>query len=80
MSFPWTDTAVKAALSVTPDSGTDERTYAGVSTDTRTLESGSLFVALRGESFDAHDFLQAAVDAGATGLVVARSMSVWKAT
>ncbi|HET7824630.1 MAG TPA: UDP-N-acetylmuramoyl-tripeptide--D-alanyl-D-alanine ligase, partial [Anaeromyxobacter sp.] len=30
---------------------------AGVSTDTRTLGPGSLFVALRGEKFDAHGFL-----------------------
>ena len=28
-----------------------------VHTDTRTLQSGDLFVALRGERFDAHDFL-----------------------
>jgi UDP-N-acetylmuramoyl-tripeptide--D-alanyl-D-alanine ligase len=76
MSFPWNDTAVKKALSIAAESGTDERTYTGVSTDTRTLESGNLFVALRGESYDAHDFLLAAVDAGATGLVVEREAPV----
>lgn len=46
--------------------------YTGVATDTRTLEEGSLFVALRGERFDAHDFLGAAAAAGATGAVVER--------
>ena len=30
-----------------------------VSTDTRALSKGSLFVALRGENFDAHDFIAA---------------------
>ena len=41
-----------------------------VSTDTRTLRSGSLFVALRGERYDGHAFLAAAADAGAAGAMV----------
>ena len=45
---------------------------AGVSTDTRHVSAGALFVALRGERFDAHDFLAQAVDAGAAGMVVSR--------
>ncbi|MDT0137494.1 UDP-N-acetylmuramoyl-tripeptide--D-alanyl-D-alanine ligase [Acidovorax sp. PRC11] len=36
-----------------------------VHTDTRTLQAGDLFVALRGERFDANDFLAQARDAGA---------------
>jgi UDP-N-acetylmuramoyl-tripeptide--D-alanyl-D-alanine ligase len=43
-----------------------------VVTDTRTLGAGSLFVALRGERFDAHGFLGAAAAAGAAGAVVER--------
>ncbi|NJD23978.1 MAG: UDP-N-acetylmuramoyl-tripeptide--D-alanyl-D-alanine ligase [Betaproteobacteria bacterium] len=43
----------------------------GVSTDTRSVATGQLFVALRGERFDAHDFLGAAVAAGAAALLVA---------
>ncbi|ABC83533.1 UDP-N-acetylmuramoyl-tripeptide--D-alanyl-D-alanine ligase [Anaeromyxobacter dehalogenans] len=42
----------------------------GVSTDTRTLAAGQLFVALKGERFDAHDHLEAAAAAGAAALVV----------
>ena len=34
--------------------------FARVHTDTRSLRAGDLFVALRGERFDAHDFLDAA--------------------
>jgi UDP-N-acetylmuramoyl-tripeptide--D-alanyl-D-alanine ligase len=41
-----------------------------VATDTRALRGGELFVALRGERFDAHDFLADAVKAGAAALVV----------
>ncbi len=50
-------------------SGTAAR-FNGVSTDTRALVPGSLFVALKGENFDAHNFLDDAVKAGAAGLVV----------
>jgi UDP-N-acetylmuramoyl-tripeptide--D-alanyl-D-alanine ligase len=41
-----------------------------VSTDSRTLKPGELFVALRGENFDAHNFVEAAAQAGATGAIV----------
>jgi len=43
----------------------------GVSTDTRAIAAGQLFIALRGERFDAHDFLAPAVASGATALLVA---------
>ncbi|MAE77624.1 MAG: hypothetical protein CMJ85_12240 [Planctomycetes bacterium] len=42
----------------------------GVSTDTRTLRRGDLFVALRGERFDGHDFLAEAISRGAAGVLV----------
>ncbi|MDR0776014.1 MAG: UDP-N-acetylmuramoyl-tripeptide--D-alanyl-D-alanine ligase [Azonexus sp.] len=44
---------------------------AGVGTDTRTVQLGQLFVALRGERFDAHDFLAQAIAAGAAAVLVA---------
>ena len=43
----------------------------GVSTDTRAIGPGQLFVALAGERFDAHDFLDQAKTAGAAALLVA---------
>ncbi len=46
--------------------------FRGLGTDTRTLAGGELFVALRGERHDAHDFLDAAVAAGAAALLVER--------
>lgn len=42
----------------------------GLSTDTREIKPGQVFLALRGENHDAHRFLQQAVDAGATILIV----------
>lgn len=44
----------------------------GVSTDSRKDCSGLLFVALKGERFDAHDYLTTAVQQGAAALLVAR--------
>lgn len=49
--------------------GTD-RSFTGVSTDTRTLQPGDLYVALRGEHFDGHRFLPQAIERGAVGAVV----------
>ena len=46
--------------------------FAGVATDTRKLAAGSLFVALSGERFDGHDFIEAAVGQGAAGIVASR--------
>ncbi|MGE5452863.1 MAG: UDP-N-acetylmuramoyl-tripeptide--D-alanyl-D-alanine ligase [Acidobacteriota bacterium] len=41
-----------------------------VHTDTRSLQQGDLFVALRGERFDAHDFLPQAAQAGAVAVLI----------
>ncbi len=49
---------------------------ARVHTDTRTLLPGDLFVALRGEHFDAHDFLAQAKDGGAVAGLAERGLTV----
>ncbi len=41
-----------------------------VSTDSRTIKPGELFVALRGENFEGHHFIEAGAKAGATGALV----------
>ena len=46
-----------------------------VHSDTRTLRSGDLFVALRGERFDAHDFLPAARAAGAVAALAEHGLA-----
>lgn len=43
-----------------------------VSTDTRTLQPGALYVALHGENFDGHRFVEQAIKAGATGILVSQ--------
>jgi UDP-N-acetylmuramoyl-tripeptide--D-alanyl-D-alanine ligase len=63
----FTDAWVRAALGL---GGAATAAFGAILTDTRTLAPGALFVALVGERFDAHGFLVAARDAGATGAVV----------
>lgn len=50
----------------------DDAWFASVSTDTRTLGEGELFVAIPGERFDGHDFLEVAAQCGAAGALVER--------
>jgi UDP-N-acetylmuramoyl-tripeptide--D-alanyl-D-alanine ligase len=49
------------------------REAAGYSINTRTIEPGELFFAIRGERFDAHDFLSEAFGKGAVAAVVAQA-------
>ena len=48
----------------------EDVTFTGLSTDTRTLCQGNLFVALQGPNFDGHDYLQQAQREGAVAAVV----------
>jgi UDP-N-acetylmuramoyl-tripeptide--D-alanyl-D-alanine ligase len=50
--------------------------FTSVSTDTRTAPAGSVFFALRGERFDAHEFVAQAAAAGAVAAVVERRLDV----
>jgi UDP-N-acetylmuramoyl-tripeptide--D-alanyl-D-alanine ligase len=64
----------RAANGTLHDSGGDVRATS-VSTDTRTLQPGALFVALRGERHDGHDHMVAARERGAVGLLVERDVA-----
>ncbi len=48
--------------------------FDGVGTDTRSLQPGQLFVALRGPNYDAHDYIAAAAARGAVAALVAREV------
>jgi UDP-N-acetylmuramoyl-tripeptide--D-alanyl-D-alanine ligase len=57
------------------DQGEGETIISRVSTDSRTLQPGDLFVPLRGENFDGHRFVAQASERGATGAMVEESWS-----
>ncbi|CAM8675496.1 UDP-N-acetylmuramoyl-tripeptide--D-alanyl-D-alanine ligase [Leclercia adecarboxylata] len=54
----------------------DEMSFDAVTTDTRKITPGCLFVALKGERFDAHDFAEQAKAAGAGALLVSRKLDI----
>ncbi len=56
--------------------GRPEMVASGVSTDTRSIEAGALFVPLVGPNFDGHDFLGDALAAGAVGALIERGRSL----
>jgi len=51
----------------------DDVTFMSVSTDTRSLKPGALYIALKGENFDGHEFLVKAQQAGAVAAVINKS-------
>ncbi len=69
--FRWTVIDVARALE-TGVPGAVDHEFAGISTDTRTITPGALFVALQGANFDGHDHLAQAAQNGAIGAVVSR--------
>jgi UDP-N-acetylmuramoyl-tripeptide--D-alanyl-D-alanine ligase len=50
--------------------GALEKTFYGISTDSRLVKKGNLFIALKGEKFDGHDFVNQALQQGAAGIIV----------
>ncbi len=63
---------VAAAVSGTLVSGDPSCAFHGVSIDTRSIARGDLFFGIRGERFDGADFAEAAIGAGAAGIVMPR--------
>jgi UDP-N-acetylmuramoyl-tripeptide--D-alanyl-D-alanine ligase len=59
--------------------GGHEGVFSHISTDTRKIEKGSLFIAVKGPNFDGHDFVVEAAGKGAAGAVVSRDMPSPKA-
>lgn len=69
--------SLPGARLVNATAGSGEVVFAGVSTDSRNVFAGSLFVALRGEVFDAHDFLAQVAEKGVAAVVVEKLPEGW---
>src|ERR1051326_2393093 len=52
------------------EQGDDKASVERISTDSRTIKKDELFVALRGENFDGHKFVEDVAKSGATGAIV----------
>ncbi len=65
----WSTADIETALDLLPDKIRPEIQFTCVSTDSRAIQNDELFVALRGESFDGHDFIHSLVDQGIKGII-----------
>jgi len=65
----WTS---QEAVDATGGRATADFVASGVSIDSRTLDYGDLFVALKGPNFDGHDYVRAAFERGASAALVSR--------
>lgn len=54
--------------------GKGETSFLGISTDSRTIKPGELFIALEGQNFDGHDFITCAWHKGARGSLVKKDI------
>jgi len=57
-------------------SGSAETDFYGISTDSRSVKEGNLFIALTGDKFDGHDFLSVALKKGATGILASHEEKI----
>lgn len=62
--------SVLKATPVNLSDGTVDEQATGITTDTRSLQKGNVFVALRGTQFDGHQFVGEALDQGAIAAIV----------
>ena len=68
------DTIIQHNLTQITHSDLDRSVF-GIATDTRSLKSQELFVALVGENFDGHDFVELAKERGAIAVIVNRPIT-----
>jgi len=57
-------------------SGASQNKVSGVSTDSRLVEKGNIFIALQGENFDGHDFVQKVAEKGAASVLLSNPSKV----
>jgi UDP-N-acetylmuramoyl-tripeptide--D-alanyl-D-alanine ligase len=79
MTALWSQAELSAAFGAVA-SAPLSTTVSGVSIDSRTLEAGDLFFAIRGEAHDGHDHVARAFEAGASAAVASRERGAELAT
>ncbi|MCZ6804548.1 MAG: UDP-N-acetylmuramoyl-tripeptide--D-alanyl-D-alanine ligase [Proteobacteria bacterium] len=65
----------KAAIATKSNFNGKDIIFSGCSTDSRTIEKGNLFIALKGDYFDGHEYVSVAEENGASSLMVEREVS-----
>lgn len=73
---PLTLAQIADACHGTLHGGDPQATVSGIATDSRRLEPGEAFVALKGETHDGHDYVEDACRRGAAAVIVSRPVEV----
>jgi UDP-N-acetylmuramoyl-tripeptide--D-alanyl-D-alanine ligase len=72
-----TNDFICSALQIhTPAISQSFHTFTGVTLDSRKVQTGMLFVAIPGEKFDGHQFIESALESGATGVICRRDTKI----
>ncbi len=77
--LPMTVREIRNAVDGVLLAGEEDRSVSSVSTDSRKIRPGCLFLPWVGERFDGHDFIDAALEGGAAGCLCARRPEVLRA-
>ena len=81
MAAKWGEITVKevsSAINGSQISGSPDEFVKGLSTDSRKMKPGHIFLALKGERYDGHNFLKNAINAGAMGVIVESDSTIAK--
>ncbi|BCN93872.1 UDP-N-acetylmuramoyl-tripeptide--D-alanyl-D-alanine ligase [Thiomicrorhabdus immobilis] len=75
--FAWTLEQLRESTDgefIGPVSEADTIRFTSISTDTRTLQPGALYIAIKGDNFDGHTFIEQAVQQGAVAVLVSETV------
>src|SRR4051794_41097543 len=61
--------SLSSAMQENPHEASPLSSFCKIASDSRTVTPGCLFVALQGENFDGHQFIESAIVQGATGIL-----------
>ena len=81
MAAKWGEITVKevsSAINGSQIAGSPDELVKGLSTDSRKMKPGHIFLALKGERYDGHNFLKNAINAGAMGVIVESDSTIAK--
>ena len=73
MNLLWTKKELIAATNGSDPSSNfliNQKNVFGISIDDRTIKEGDLYVAIKGDKYDGHDFINSAISKGASGVIV----------
>ncbi|OOR89593.1 UDP-N-acetylmuramoyl-tripeptide--D-alanyl-D-alanine ligase [Moraxella caviae] len=74
--YLWTAKALSDATGGTWQGDVSTLSTTKITTDTRKIEQGDVFLAIKGDNFDAHDFVENAKQSGAAAIIVERAVAV----